>query len=130
MTALSRPGRGRYTYQRTRTNMAYLSVILAQLLYTLSDVWKKTILGAQGFSAATLVRPAFLAAMLVAGVGFVFQMHALSKIELSRTIVAMGMLAVLFSTLAGVVYFKEQLNHWNLIGVVLALAAIVLVNVK
>jgi len=110
--------------------MAYLSVILAQLLYSLSDVWKKTILGEQGFSAATFVRPAFLLALIVAAAGFAFQMHALSKLDLSRTIVVMGLLAVIFSSAAGAVFFREHLNVWNVVGLALACAAIVLVNMK
>lgn len=110
--------------------MSYLSVVVAQLLYTLSDTWKKAIMNASGFSAATLVKPAFLLALLVAGIGFLFQMHALSKIDLSRTIVFMGMLAVIFSSAAGVIFFREQLNVWNVIGLVLAVTAIMLVNIK
>jgi drug/metabolite transporter (DMT)-like permease len=110
--------------------MAYLSVVVAQLLYTMSDTWKKAILNASGFSAATLVKPAFLLTLLVAGIGFLFQMHALSKIDLSRTIVFMGMLAVIFSSAAGIIFFKEQLNHWNVLGLGFAVAAIILVNIK
>jgi drug/metabolite transporter (DMT)-like permease len=66
----------------------------------------------------------------VAGVGFLFQLHALAKIELSRTIIIMGMLAIIFSATAGVIFFKEHLNIWNVAGIVLALTAIVLVNIK
>ncbi|MEA3248815.1 MAG: EamA family transporter [Patescibacteria group bacterium] len=110
--------------------MAYLSIVVAQFLYTMSDTWKKAILNASGFSAATLVKPVFLLAILVAGVGFLFQMHALSKIDLSRTIVFMGMLAVIFSSAAGVIFFREQLNTWNVIGLTFAVVAIILVNIK
>lgn len=110
--------------------MAYISVVVAQLLYTLSDTWKKAILNASGFSAQTLVKPAFLLTLLVAGVGFLFQMHALSKIDLSRTIVFMGMLAVIFSSAAGVIFFREQLNVWNVIGLGFAVTAIILVNIR
>ncbi|HCC22261.1 hypothetical protein A2480_02835 [Candidatus Uhrbacteria bacterium RIFOXYC2_FULL_47_19] len=110
--------------------MAYLSVVLAQFLYTLSDVWKKSIFGEQGFSIGTFVRPAFLLALIVAAAGFAFQMHALSKLDLSRTIVMMGLLAIIFSSTAGVIFFREHLNIWNVIGLALACAAIVLVNVK
>ena len=110
--------------------MAFISVVIAQLLYTVSDTWKKVIFNAQGFSPATLLKPAFIAAMLVALVGFLLQMYALSKIELSRTIVTLGMLAVVFSSAAGVFYLKEHLNTLNYLGIGLALAAIVLVNLK
>lgn len=110
--------------------MDIISVVVAQLLYTVSDTWKKVIFNAQGFSFTTLVKPAFLMAMALAFVGFLFQMYALSKIELSRTIVTLGMLAVIFSSAAGVLYLKEHLNAWNYAGIGLALAAIILVNLK
>lgn len=100
------------------------------MLYTLSDTWKKYILGDVGFSLGTLIKPIFLVATSIALIGFVFQMYALSKMDLSRTIVGLGMLAVLFSTAAGVFFFREQLNAWNYLGLGLALVAIMLVNVK
>lgn len=108
--------------------MAYIALVAAQLLYTVSDVWKKVIFKAGGFSVATLIKPAFIAAMVLAGIGFLFQMYTLSKIDLSRTIISMGMMAVVFSACAGVFYLKESLTPANWIGVVMALAAIMLVN--
>lgn len=110
--------------------MEIVAVVIAQFLYSLSDTMKKVIFTGSGFSAKVLTSPAFLGTLLIALVGFLFQMYALSKIELSRTIVLMGMLAVVFSTAAGVLYLKEHLNVWNIAGVVLALIAIVLVNVR
>jgi drug/metabolite transporter (DMT)-like permease len=110
--------------------MAILSVVIAQFLYTLSDTWKKVVFNNAGFSVKTLTSPVFLLTLVIAAVGFAFQMYALSKIELSRTIVMLGMLAVVFSAVAGVFYLKEHLNAWNWAGVALALVAIVLVNVK
>lgn len=110
--------------------MSLIAVVAAQFLYSLSDIWKKVIFNESGLSFRVLASPAFIGTIIVALAGFLFQMYALSKIELSRTIVLMGMLAVVFSTAAGVLYLKEHLNAWNIAGVVLALTAIVLVNVR
>jgi drug/metabolite transporter (DMT)-like permease len=110
--------------------LAYLSLILAQAFYTASDTWKKIVFGAHGFTPAAFVKPVFLAALVVAAVGFLFQMHALARLDLSRTIVTMGMLAIVFSTAAGAVFFKESLSAWNYLGLAFALAAVWLVNVK
>lgn len=111
-------------------SMELIAIVIAQFLYTLSDTWKKVIFNDQGFSLRTLLHPVFLLTLTIALVGFLFQMYALSRMELSRTIVLMGMLAVIFSTAAGVLYLKEQINAWNIAGIVLALIAIVLINVK
>ncbi len=110
--------------------MAVLSVIIAQFLYTVSDTWKKVVFNDAGFSVKTLTSPVFLATLAIAAVGFLFQMYALSRIELSRTIVLLGMFAVVFSALAGTLYLKEHLNAWNWAGVALALGAIALISVK
>lgn len=110
--------------------MEYLSVVLAQLLYTSSDTMKKIILDAQGFSASLLLRPAFILTLLIAAVGFILQMYALSKVELSRTIIMMGMLAVIFSALAGGLFLGEKFNTWNIFGIVFALLAIAMINIR
>jgi len=110
--------------------MEYLSIVLAQLLYTASDTWKKTVFNVDGFNVGTFAKPAFIAALLVAGVGFLLHMHALSKLDLSRTIIIMGMLAIIFSAAAGAIFFKEQFNYWNVAGIMFALTAIVLINIK
>lgn len=111
-------------------HMEYLAVVAAQFLYTVSDTWKKVIFNENGFSLKIFIHPAFLLTMLIALVGFVFQMYALSRIELSKTIVFMGTLSIVFSSAAGILYLKEQLNTWNMIGILLALTAIMLINVK
>lgn len=109
---------------------AFFTLIAAQALYTASDTWKKVIFNERAFSLGTLTSPAFLGTLLIAGAGFLFQMYALSKVELSRTIITMGVLAVAFSAAAGVLFLGERLEWWNWAGVALALAAIVLVNIR
>jgi drug/metabolite transporter (DMT)-like permease len=110
--------------------MAYLAIVAAQLMYSISDTLKKWVLRDDGFSVQAMLKPLFLVALLIAFFGFLFQMYSLARIDLSRNIIILGMLAVVFSTIAGVVVFKDQLNGWNVAGIVLALVAIVLVNIK
>jgi drug/metabolite transporter (DMT)-like permease len=110
--------------------IAYLSIFAAQLLYTLSDVWKKWLFNRYGFSFATFLMPAFIGAMLVALIGFAFQMHALSKLDLSRVIISLTILAMVGSAMAGAIVFKDQMHWWNYVGICLAVFAVVLVNWK
>lgn len=110
--------------------LAFLSLIVAQGLYTVSDTMKKLLFNEKAFSFGTLTSYAFLVTMGIALTGFLFQMFALSKMELSRTIITMGVLAVVFSAVAGMMFLDEQLNWWNWMGVGLAASAIVLVNMR
>ena len=110
--------------------LAFASIFVAQILYTASDTWKKVIFGDKGFSFQTLISPIFLVTLAIALVGFLFQMYALSKMELSRTIITMGVLAVIFSASAGAWFLKENFEWWNLLGIGFAVVAIVLVNIK
>ena len=110
--------------------MAYIALVVAQLIYTSADLWRKTIFNAQQFSLSTLTKPLFLLTVVVTLAAFVIQMYALSKIDLSRMAVVLGMLAVIFSVGAGVIVLKESFNVWNLLGVFCAMAAIFLIHVR
>ena len=110
-------------------NIALLSILVAQMFYTIADVFQKKALGA-GFSVRTLLSPAFLLTLLISGTGFVFQMYALSKIELSRTIILLGVIGVVLAAVAGVVVFHDKLSMKNYVGIAFAVAAIILVRSK
>ena len=108
----------------------FLAIFIAQTFYTVADVFQKKVLGGLGFSAATLLNPKFLATLLISGTGFVFQMYALSKVELSRTIIMLGVIGVVLAAIAGVLVFQDKLSVKNYVGIALAVIAIVLVKSK
>ena len=110
--------------------MSYIALIAAQLLYSVSDLWKKTLFTAKGFNFSAFTHPAFLTALAVATIGYFFQLYALSKIDLSRMAVVIGMMAVIFSSAAGIIFLKETFNFWNWLGMAAALLAIFLVHVR
>jgi len=108
---------------------AILAIFVAQAFYTVADVLQKKALGG-GFSARTLLSVAFLSTLLVSGMGFFFQMFALSKLELSRTIILLGIFGVVLAAAAGVLVFHDKLSLKNYVGIAFAIAAIVLVRSK
>jgi multidrug transporter EmrE-like cation transporter len=110
--------------------MYVLVVLVAQVFYTLADILQKKVLGGQGFSVHTLLSVGFLATLLVSGTGFVFQMLALSKMELSRTIILLGVFGAVMAAAAGMLVFHDKLSIKNWIGVAFAIIAIVLVRSK
>ena len=106
------------------------AILIAQVFYTVADVFQKKVLGGAGFSARTLLSTAFLATLLISGTGFVFQMYAMSKTDLSRTIILLGVFGVVLAAVAGVVVFHDKLSLKNYVGIALAVIAIVLVKSK
>jgi len=107
----------------------FLALAGAQLLYTLGDLWKKSLFNVHGLWPA-LTKPLFLLTLVVTLAGFGLQMYALSKVDLSRMAVIIGMMAVVFSSLAGVFILKESFNGWNWLGLGVAVLAIVLVHIR
>lgn len=110
--------------------LGFITVFIAQVFYTIADVLQKKVLGGAGFSARTLLSLPFLATLLVSGTGFVFQMHALSKLDLSKTVILLSVFGVVLAAIAGVVVFHDKLHWYNQVGIVFAVAAIVLVRMK
>ena len=110
--------------------MPVLAILIAQILYTIADVFQKKVLGTGGFNIRTLASPAFLVTFLISGSGFFFQMFALSKMDLSRTIILLGVFGVVMAAAAGILVFHDKFAWYNYLGVVLAVAAIVLVRIK
>ena len=108
----------------------FLAILIAQVFYTVADVYQKKALGTLGFSFRTFVNPAFAFTFLISMTGFVFQMYGLSKMELSRAIITLGVAGVVMASLAGIVVFQDKFSWWNWLGVVFAVVAIVLVKLK
>ena|SRR3989338_6771266 len=109
---------------------AVLAVLFAQVFYTTADTLQKAVLKGRGFSWQTLMSVKFLLTLVPAGIGFVLLMYGLSKMELSRTIILLGVFGVILAAASGVIFFHDKLNWWNYLGILFAIAAIILVNAK
>lgn len=110
--------------------MNFILLFFAQLIYSLSDLGKKIILQRAGFGWNLLGDIRFLAVSAAAIFGFAFQMFVLSRYELSKTTITLGVLAVLISAALGMLILHERLSGLNLLGVGFAIAAIVLLQLK
>lgn len=105
-----------------------LAVFLSQVFFTAADSLQKHILKGEGFSAATLLDWKFLLTLPVAGVGFVFLMYGLSQMDVSKTIILLSVFGVLLAAAAGVLFFQDRITWYNMVGIGLAVVAIVLVR--
>lgn len=109
---------------------AVIAVFLAQFFYTVADTGQKFVLKGRGFSLQTLLSVKFLLTLVPAGIGFVLLMYGLSKMELSKTIILLGVFGVLLAAISGVYFFQDHLTWKNYLGIAFAIAAIILVNWK
>lgn len=110
--------------------MNFLFLLIAQLVYSLSDLGKKIILQRAGFGWNLLGDARFLAISAAAVFGFALQMFVLSRYELSKTTITLGVLAVLISAALGMLVLHERLSGLNMLGVGFAIVAIVLLQLK
>lgn len=109
--------------------MHALLMLAAQAFYSLSDLLKKIVLRDLSFPAA-LANPKFLGVSAIALVGMLIQMYVLSRYELGRTTIYLGVFALIVTPLLGVLVLQEKLSPVNWVGVGLAIVAVVLVNLK
>jgi len=105
-------------------------IIFAQFLFSLTDLWKKMILNGQKFELSLLTNPQFLAATILPVVPLVIYLYALSKYDLSRSAVTLGVAAVIFSSFLGWYFLHERMTSMNFLGYSLAIVAIILINWK
>ncbi|MEK7546186.1 MAG: EamA family transporter [Patescibacteria group bacterium] len=109
---------------------AIAAIFFAQLFYTVADTGQKFVLKGKGFSWQTLLSWKFLLTLVPAGLGFVLLMYGLSKMELSKTIILLGVFGVLLAAISGVYFFQDHLTWKNYLGMAFAVAAIILVSWK
>jgi len=106
-----------------------LLIVLAQALYSASDLVRKFILHGQEFDWTLLRSLPMWLTLVLSGVGFVIQLFVLKHYDLSRTITILACCAIVFSVALGVIFFKEKFNLINYAGVALAVFAVILTHI-
>ena len=106
-----------------------LLIVLAQALYSAGDLVRKFILHGQDFDWTLLRSLPMWLTLTLSGVAFVLQLYVLKHYDLSRTTIILACCAIVFSTILGIIFFKEKFNLVNYAGVALAVVAVVLIHV-
>ena len=110
--------------------MNVLLLFLVQATYSLSDLGKKVYVEKIGWNWSLLKSVPFVVVMVVPFIALALQVYVLSRYELSKTMITLGVLNIVFATGLGVYVLKEKLSMLNYVGVVCALLAVVLLNIK
>lgn len=103
---------------------------LAQAMYSISDLVQKLTLQKTGFSWTLLMNPKFMGTWLLTGFALATQIYVLSRYELSKTMITIGIFHAVFATILGVWFLKEKVSMLNGIGISFAILALILVNIK
>lgn len=111
--------------------MNTLLLILAAFIYQFTDLWKKVIMAKSGgFSARLFINPPFLLLLVFPVIGLLIHLFVLGRFELSKTTIVLGVSTAVFALLLGSLFLGERLNAYNYIGVLAAIAALVLLNTR
>ena len=110
--------------------MNIILIFITQLIYSLSDLGKKLILQKEAYGLNLLTNWKFMLITVLAGLGFLTQIYVLKHYDLSRTIILLATFAVVLSAIFGVVFLHEKLSLLNMVGIVFAVIAIILVQIK
>ena len=110
--------------------MNVVLLFIVQATYSLSDLGKKMYVEKIGWDWALLKSLPFIIVMVVPFIALALQVYVLSRYELSKTMIMLGVLNIVFATGLGVMVLKEKLTTLNYIGIVCAVLAVILLNIK
>jgi hypothetical protein len=97
--------------------MNILLLAVAQLMYSISDLVQKVSMQKMGFSFALLKHPPFILTWILTFAALITQIYVLSRYELSKTMITIGVFHAMFATILGVYFLKEKVTALNGVGI-------------
>ena len=105
-------------------------IILAQLLFTTSDLLGRHFMAASGFTARSFLSFWFLGYFLIRTVAMFGQLYVFSKIELGQTMALFAATSIVLANFLGFLFLKEVLAPLTYVGVVFAIVAFLILAVR
>jgi len=102
-------------------------LILAQLLFTASDLLGRKYMLLYGFHLTTFFSAWFAAYFVLRMVAMFAQLYIFSKFELGATMAMFGAVSIILANLLGFLLLKEVLTINQYMGVVLAVIAFLII---
>lgn len=109
-------------------NKALIVIILAQVLFSTSDVMARYYMKKLGFHLASFISVWFLLYALIRTVATFGQLYALVVFELGRSQTLFAVASIITANILGLLLFKEVLNPLSYAGIVLAILALALLG--
>lgn len=102
---------------------ALVIIVLAQLLFSTSDLIGRYLMSTTGFTAASFLSGWFLTYFVIRNVAMMGQLYAFSQLELGATMALFGAVSLVLANALGFLVLKETLSPIAYVGVVLAVLA-------
>lgn len=105
-------------------------IVLAQLLFSLSDLLARHNLRNTEFSVSAFFSLWFLIYFIIRQLGMMGQLYAFTFMEVGKTMAFFGAVSIIFANLLGFLILKEVLPIGVYVGVSLAIAAFLILAVS
>jgi len=98
-------------------------IIVAQLLFTTSDLLARAYMPKQGFVLATFLSGWFLAYFSIRIIAMFGQLYVFTAIDLGKSMALFGATSIILANILGFLVLKEVLSPGAYIGITLAVIA-------
>ncbi len=105
-------------------------VIIAQLLFTTSDLLGRHFMVTNGFTLKSFLSFWFLGYFLIRNIAMLGQLYVFSKIELGHTMALFGATSIVLANVLGLLLLKEALSPLTYAGIVLAIVAFLILAIR
>ncbi len=99
------------------------------MLFTTSDLLARTYMPKQGFALATFFSGWFVVYFLIRIVAMFGQLYVFTVIELGKTMALFGATSIILANLLGLLVLKEVLTPGEYAGIMLAVAAFIVLAI-
>jgi len=110
--------------------LSILIIIIAQLLFTGSDLLARNNMTKLGFKPATFLSLWFLIYFIIRTIAMFGQLYVFTSTELGKTMALFGAASIVLSNLLGFLILKEVLPVGVYVGVSLAVVAFLILAVS
>ena len=105
-------------------------VLLTQVLYTSADLLARHFMGAYGFTVSNFLTPWFLVYFTLRTVAMFGQLYLLTFVELGRNASLFALASIMLANVLGYLFLGEVLTSTQYVGVMLAVAAFIVLAMR
>jgi len=105
-------------------------VLLTQALYTSADLMARYFMGAYGFTLSNFLSPWFATYFALRTIAMFGQLYLLTFVELGRNASLFALASIMLANVLGYLFLGEVLTPTQYVGVMLAIAAFIVLALK